>query len=221
MSALDTIRQLATGSRPTGGLLHTVRLSALGVEAYGEEAIVESFRAVPLDLSDATTIVEAPGHLAIFDGGNALFVDVATGGIARLWRLSTAEPVPDEAGIAVVFNADLTQARGDVFFAASDHPALAADADEAVMRAGRALTHDPAEDDLGIFRARAFVTRAFGDHNRGAALFAVYRLAGGPGLQSGFAMAAARWNADGMEIVRDIAGEDAIALREWTPRIPA
>jgi hypothetical protein len=221
MNALDTIRQLATGARPTGGLLHGARLSALGIETYGEEAIVESFRAAPLNLSDEATILEASGHLAIFDGDNALFADVATGGIARLWRLSAAEPVPDEPGIAVVFNPDLTQARGDIFFAASDHPALATDAEAAVMRAGRALTHDPAEDDLGIFRARTFVTRAFSDASGGAVLFAVYRLAGGPTRQSGFAMAAARWNADGMAIVRDIAGEDAITLRDWTPRIPA
>jgi hypothetical protein len=221
MSAFETIRCLATGTRPISGLLHTARLSALGVEAYGEEAIVESFRAAPLDLSDAATIVEAPGHLAIFDGDNALFADVAVGGIARLWRLSAAEPVPDEAGIAVVFNPDLSQARGDIFFAASDHPALATDAEAAMMRAGRALTHDPAEDDMVTFRARAFVSRAFGDASDGAALFAVYRLRGGPTRQSGFAMAAAHWNADGMEIVRDKAGEDAIALRDWTPRIPA
>jgi hypothetical protein len=176
---------------------------------------------VPLDLSEAATIIEAPRHLAIFDGDNALFADVATGGIARLWRMSAAEPMPDEAGIAVVFNPDLTQARGDVFFAASDHPALTADAEAVLMHAGRALTHDPGEDDMAIFRARAFVTRAFGDAARGAALFAVYRLAGEPARQSGFAMAAAHWNTDGMAIVRDTAGEDAIALREWTPRIPA
>jgi hypothetical protein len=221
MSVLETIRCLATGTRPMGGLLHTARLSALGVEAYGEEAVVESFRAAPLELSNAATIIEAPRHLAIFDGEIALFADVGTGGIARLWWLSAAEPVPDEAGIAVVFNPDLTQARGDVFFAASDHPALAIDAETAVMRAGRALTHDPAEVDRDTFRARAFVTRAFGDASGGAVLFAVYRLTGGPTRQSGFAMAAAHWNAHGMEIVRDKAGEEAIALRDWTPRIPA
>jgi hypothetical protein len=90
-----------------------------------------------------------------------------------------------------------------------------------VMRAGRALTHDPAEVDRDTFRARAFVTRAFGDASGGAVLFAVYRLTGGPTRQSGFAMAAAHWNAHGMEIVRDKAGEEAIALRDWTPRIPA
>lgn len=221
MSALDTIRQLATGSRPTSGLLHTARLSALGIEAYGEEAIVESFRTAPLDLSEAPKIVEAPGYLAIFDGDNALFADIATGGVARLWRLSAAEPVPDEPGIAVVFNPDLTQTRGDIFFAVSDHPALATDAETAVIRAGRALTHDPAEDDTATFRARAFVTRAFGDARCGAVLFAVYRLAGAPARQSGFAMAAARWSADDVEIVRDIAGEKAIALCDWSPRIPA
>jgi hypothetical protein len=221
MSALQVIRQLATGSRPTSGLLHTARLSALGVEAQGEEAIIESFRTAPLELSDAATIFERPGHLAIFDGPNAIFADLATGGMARLWRLSAADPVPDEPGIAVVFNPDLTQVRGDVFFSASDHSALATEAQEAVMRAGRALTYEAADDAITTFRARAFVTRAFGDADSGAALFAVYLLAGGPARHSGFAMAAACWNADGMAIVRDKAGEDAIALRDWTPRIPA
>jgi hypothetical protein len=114
----------------------------------------------------------------------------------------------------------LTQARGDVLFAATDHPELATDAVEYVQHAGsRLLQTDNEERDRRAFRARAFVIRAFGDTTGGAALFAVYRLSGNPASQNGFAMAAVRWTTNDVHIVRDLAGEVAAMRRPWTPRI--
>ena len=217
MSAVETLRMLAAGARPASGLLHTARLEAFGVEVYGEEAIVDSFRRAPFDLSDAAKIVVAIGHIAIFDGETALFADLSGESIARIWCLGDGDPVESEPQISVVFDPDLAQSRGDVFMAASDHAALAADAVESTMLAGRAI----ARDDPDSYLTRAFAIRAFGTAAEGAALFAVYRLAGKPDRTSGFAMAAARWTPDGLQIVRDHVGEDAVAERAWTPRIGA
>ncbi len=220
MSARDTLNALATGERPANGLLHphllhTVRLEAFGVEAYGEEAVVESFRRAPLSLSDHADVVEVPGHIAIFDSDTALFADLHGGNIARLWHLGEGMFVEREPGIAVVFDPDLAQVRGDVFVAASDHPALAADAIDCVMLAGRAI----ARDDRDAYRTRAFAIRAFGTATHGAALFAVHRLEGEHARVAGFAMVAARWTPGAMQLVRDRAGEDAIARQAWTPHV--
>jgi len=215
MTAVDTLRLLATGERPVASLLHTARLEAFGVESYGEEAIVESFRRAPFDLSDSATIVQAPGHVAIFDSETALFADLFGDTIARIWHLSDGDPVEAEPGVSVVFDPDLAQARGDVFLAASDHAALADDAVASVLLAGRVI----ARDDPAAYRTRAFAIRAFGSAADGAALFAVHRLEGEPRRRAGFAMAAARWTREGLQIVRDRAGEDAVTIRPWTPSI--
>jgi len=215
MNAVETLRALARGERPASGLLHAARLDASGAEAYGEEAIVERFRHAPIDLSPGAVVVEAPGHVAIFDGDVAVFADVFGQSIARLWCLGDGRPVVAEAGISVAFDPDLAQARGDVFFAASDHPALAPDAVDRVSAAGGVI----ARDDPTVFRARAFAIRAFGSASAGAALFAVYRLAGTAERTAGFAMAAARWSSGETQFVRDRAGESARAGRAWMPRI--
>ena len=220
MSAVDCLKTLAEGARPEAGLLHTARLEAFGVEVYGEEAIVESFRRAPFALSDTARIVEGlshegSGHIAIFDGDTVLFADLYGESIARIWHLGDGEPVERERGISVVFDPDLAQARGDVFIAASDHPALAPDAVERVKLAGRAIVCDGSK----AYRTRAFAIRAFGSFDEGVALFAIYRLAGTAERTSGFAMAAARWTRDGLQIVRDRAGEIATSKHPWTPRI--
>lgn len=220
MSAVEALKALAAGDRPASGLLHTARLEAFGVEAYGEEAIVECFRGETLDVSDAVTVIEAPGHVALFEDENALFADTSGDKIARIWRLSAGLHLDDEPQVSVVFDPDLLQTRGDVFFAASDHLALAADAVDAVLLAGRTIARaDDPDDDQSAYRTRAFAIRAFGTAMQGAALFAVYRLTGDPVRESGFAMAAARWTPDGLQIVRDRSGEAAASLRPWTPRI--
>jgi hypothetical protein len=221
MSVLDTLRTLAAGGRPVSGLLHTVRLEAFGIEVYGEEAVVESFRGDALELDDNAKIVVAPGHIAVFNRETALVADLHGANIARLWRLGGGLHLDGEREISVVFDPDLTQARGDVFFAASDHPQLSADAADEVRRAGRTIARaDDPEDDHNAYRTRAFVIRAFGNAVEGVALFAVYRLTGDPVRESGFAKVAARWTPAGLDITRDRAGEAAASLRPWTPRVP-
>ena len=217
MSAVETLRMLAAGERPITGLLHTARLEAFGVEVYGEEAIVESFRRAPFVLSDTATTVCAPGHIAIFDGDTALVADLAGESVARLWRLGNGDPVEAERGVSVIFDPDLMQARGDVFVAATDHPELAAEALECVVLAGRAI----ARDDPGAYRTRAFAVRAFGSADDGVALFAVHRLVGETVRAAGFAMAAVRWTPQGLLVVCDQSGEEAVVERPWTPRIGA
>ncbi len=220
MSAVDTLRMLAAGGRPESGLLHTLRLEAFGIEMYGEEAVLDSFRGDALDLDDTATVVEASGHVAIFDHDMALVADLYGTNIARLWRLGGGGHRDAEREISVVFDPDLAQARGEVFFAASDHPQLSVDAADQVRLAGRTIARaDDPDDDHSTYRTRAFVIRAFGNAVEGVALFAVYRLTGDPVRESGFAMAAARWTPAGLHIVRDRAGEAAASLRPWTPRV--
>jgi hypothetical protein len=215
MSAVETLRMLAMGERPAAGLLHTVRLESFGVEAYGEEAVVESFRGSPFELSDTAITIKTPGYVAVFDGSTALIADLYGDNIARIWRLGDGDARDGEAGVSVVFDPDLAQARGDLFLAASDHPALEANAVDRAVAAGRAINRENAES----YRTRAFAIRAFGTADEGVALFAVYRLAGEPARTSGFVMAAAHWTADNLQIVRDLAGEQSVAKRLWTPRI--
>ena len=218
MSAAAALRQLARGEHPKDALLHTARLEALGREHYGEEAILAGFRAAPLSFSDSATLIESADYCVLVGGEAAIFAELAGGHIARLWRLGGGEPGAAERAISVAFDPDLSQTRGAVLFAPADHPALAGDAGERVLQAARnaAEQADPA---LPALRTRVFVVRAYGSAAQGAALFAVYRLSGAERLTSGFAMALAWWTPDGDGLVRDVAGEAAVAARAWTPRI--
>jgi hypothetical protein len=216
MSALETLAQLRAGQRPSSCLLHSCRLHAFGCEAYGEEAIVERFRTMPHAVAGEQHVIVAPGHIALFAGAGAMIADLAGENITRIWRVGPGAPVLPEAGVSVVFDPDLTQARGDVFFCAGDHRALPADAADRVEAIGR----DLARSDEGA-RARAFAIRAFGSAHEGAALFALYRLSGDPVRACGFVHAAVRWAGDTLVIVRDLAGEAAVAATPWTPRIGA
>ena len=214
MSALDTLIQLRSGEWPASGLVHNCRLHAFGSEAYGEEAIVERFRTLPYVPADPVTVA-VPGHFAMFAGAGAIIADLSDDNIARMWRVGPGPAILPEPGVSVVFDPDMAQARGDVFFAASDHPALANDSADRVIEAGRAISRD----NDGSSRARAFVVRAFGSAAEGAALFAVHRMTGGPIRTSGFAMAAVRWTINELHIVRDLAGEQAVVKVPWTPSI--
>ena len=215
MIALETLQMLAAGQRPTSGLLHTARLAAFGTEFYGEEAIVEAFRRAPQTISDAAAVLGCRGHIAIFDSDTALFADLHGESIARIWRLGDGVPAAGEPAISVAFDPDLAQARGDVFAAATDHPALAPDAFEKLLQAGRTIAHaDPA-----AYRTRAIAVRAFGSATEGSALFAVHRLIGNPRRTAGFAMAAVRWTSDGLTTFKDRSGEAAAVTGAWTPCI--
>lgn len=223
MNTVATLRALASGARPQGQLLPPCRLSAFGTSAYGEEAIVQSFRNAPLALSDAAQTIEAEGHCAIFDGDNALFADLYGTAIARIWRLGPGEPGKTEPMIGVPFDPDLCQARGDVAFRAEDHPALAAEASDALIGIARDEARSFRNSEgPGPYRSRVFVIRAFSALKEAAALFAVHRL--GPDAQrsAGFSFVATRFrvedcSAADIQIVRDRAGEAAIEQAVWRP----
>lgn len=217
MSAVETLRTMLAGGRPTFGLLHTARLAAFGAEFYGEEAIIEAFRRENHVLSDAASVLASPGHIAIFDKDTVVFADLYGELIARIWLLGDGNPAAGETGVSVAFDPDLAQARGDVFAAASDHPALEPDAFEKVLQAGRSIAHG----DHTSYRTRAIALRAFGSASAGSALFAVHRLVGNPRRTPGFAMVAVRWAPDGLTIARDRSGEAASLAAAWTPCIGA
>ena len=216
MSALETIAQLRAGHRPAAGLLHTCRLHAFGSEAYGEEAIIERFRTMPYGMPADPAVVAAPGHLAVFAGGGAMIADLAGDNIARLWRVGPGTPVMPEPAVSVSFDPDLAQARGDLLFAASDHRQLATGAAPRVAAIGR----DVIQSDTA-YRTRAFAIRAFGTAMDGVVLFALHSLSGGSRRNAGFIHVAARWSGSDVAIVRDSAGEAAVAATGWMPRICA
>jgi hypothetical protein len=216
---------VASGERPDGEVLPACRLEAFGSEFFGEEAIVLSFRQSPLLFSKHANVVEGEGHLALFEGDTALIADVYSSAVSRLWRLGAGQPTHAETVVDVPFDPDLMQSRGDLAMRAEDHPALSPEAAPHVEEIGRSLSRDWSQDDgPASYRLRSFLIRAFDNGKKGAALFAVHRLGPGTVRTAGFFYAAAQFQMEGAKllnhrIVRDTAGEAAIGLRQWTPRV--
>ena len=213
MSVVETFSALCSGHRPDDdGLLGNARMEWGGGEAYGEEAILESFRANPID-SSRGVLVESETLAAWVGADAALIVDLYEGRIGRLWRLGAGSPPPAEPGVAVAFDTDLRQARGDVFFVGADHPALADRAQEAVLAAGQALL---AEDYVPpLHRARAFVVRAFSRGEDAVALYAVHRLTAEVPRRAGFGYALAHvGSAAAPRLI-----VDPWTPTDWTPRL--
>jgi hypothetical protein len=225
MSALTALLTLAAGQRPAGALLPPVRLHAGGAELFGEEAVVHAFRRAPIAFSDAADILEADGHVVICEGENALFASTYGELIARIWRIGPGEPGAVEPSLGVPFDTDLRQSRVDVGFRAEDRPALSADAASVVATIGADLAHGWTEGQgEGAYRTRPFLIRAFSNGADGAALFAIYRLGPDAVRTSGFAYAAARFRIENGQlvscrIVRDLAGEAAVAAAQWRARV--
>ena len=188
MSVAQAMTSIALGDAPPR-LLHSCRLEVGGFDAFGVEAISDAFRRDPVPLEDAV-VVEDAVHFAAITGDQALFADLYDGHVGRLWRAGRPAPHAPEPFVAVPFDPDLTQARGDIQFAASDHPNLAPDAGPRVRDSGLAiLAHD-----RFAWRSRAFCIRAFGEAQHGAALYAVYRMTSERVRSSGFGYAVAVWN---------------------------
>ncbi len=208
MSARDTLIRLAQGQRPGDRLLGACRLQWAGAEAFGEEAVLELFRAAPLDLAEAQAVETATGAALVGEEA-ALVADVYDGRIGRLWRVGAGDAPEAEPFVAVAFDPDLRQERGHVYLRGEDYPELPVAAHEAVLAAGHALIDVP-----GAHRARAFAVRAFGDSERTTALFAVHQLSGGRVRQAGFHHAVALIDPQGTRHVRD-----PHRPRDWTPRL--
>jgi len=197
MRMIEAMAAVASGHVPEA-LLHSCRLEVGGFDAFGIEAIGDAFRRDPVTL-DSAVIAESSMHFAAILGDQALFADLYGGNIGRLWRAGRAAPHPPEPFVAVPFDPDLRQARGDIEFLAGDHPQLDIDAEARVREVGRSiLAHDPT-----AWRSRAFAVRAFGTTDRGAALFSVYRMTADRIRTAGFGHAIALWDSDTVRIAVD------------------
>jgi hypothetical protein len=110
-----------------------------------------------------------------------------------------------------------------------DHPALSAEGFNAVEAIGRDLSRawrpgDQPNQGAGDYRIRPFLLRAFSAGNRGAALFAIYRLGPLEQRSAGFTFAAARFEVAGGKlagyaVTGDQAGEAALQAASWQPRV--
>ena len=203
MSVLDTITAIGAG-RPTERLLGNCRLAVGGYDAFGLEAIGNAFRCDPLAVDPGATTADER-HFALVAEGQGLFADLYDGNVGRLWRVGRPAPHPPEPFVAVAFDPDLRQKRGDVAFEARDHSGLADDAHGRVREAGLALL----DRDPTAWRSRAFCIRAFGTRVEGAALFAVYRMSGGVARTNAFGFAIAHWRGEQIELAIDAFGEQS------------
>lgn len=215
MSALETLTALMRGEHPRSGLLHNCRLEGCGSASYGVEAIVENFRVLPMANMTDHLAFEDAAHIAVLAGEEALFADLIDGNVARLWRMGSDDFRTAERGVSVSFDPDLVQKRQDFLFDPEIHPALSSNAFERLTVIGQGLA---AND--GAYRTRVYALRAFGTADRGAALFAVYRLDGDSERTSGFTYAAVAWGASETHIVHDVAGQAALSIQPWTPHVP-
>lgn len=209
----DTLALLAQGRRPADdGLLGNCRLEWSGGEAYGEEAILESFRVAPLDLANGV-LVSGDDVFAWVGADSALVGDLYDGRIGRLWRVGSGEtPIPEPA-VAVAFDPDLSQQRGGLHIRREDHRALDAGSTSALVAAiGTAIEGEAL---AGLHRARAFVVRALSADGASAALCSVHRLGGGAVRDSGFSYAVVLVSPDGTSSTV----HDHRRLTEWTPRL--
>ena len=202
MSALQTLIALVGGASMPVGILGTCRLESGNVDAFGTEAVASAFRRAPITGAENYAVVAASGHLALFGENDAVVADLFGENIGRLWRIGQPEPGAPEPAVSVAFDTDLRQARADVFVAAAEHAALDPAAIGRIEGLGRALVDD-ASPEHAAFRARAFAVRAFGDAEQGCVLFAIHALAAPPIRTPSLTYAAARWNGETTQIVRD------------------
>ena len=200
MSALETITAIGAG-RPTDRLLGNCRLAVGGYDGFGIESIGNAFRFDPLAVEEEATTADER-HFALVADGQGLFADLYDGNVGRLWRVGRPAPHPPEPFVAVAFDPDLRQKRGDLAFAADDHPGLDDDARDRVREAGLALL----DHDTTAWRSRGFCIRAFGSKTSGAALFAIYRMSGGVARTNAFGFAISRWHGERLDLAIDAIG---------------
>jgi len=178
--AIRTLRTLIEGRLPPdSGLLESARLSGLGAEVFGQEAIVAEFARVGRLLGDDAEYLQSEGSLLALDGTRAIVADLYSQRLARLWwvgmpAIAATAPRP----IAVPFDPDLAQVRGSVLFGPADHPDLTllhAQHVPAVVGAALPSLGVQSSDDGFVplpytpaFRRRAYVRRAFSAGERAA-----------------------------------------------------
>ena len=211
MSLRERLEALARGDAAGGLLLNTCRVEWAGAEAYGEEAIAELFRNEPMAFGDGAVFVRTATGAALVDADQALVADLYGEHVGRLWRIGAGGAPEAEPAVAVAFDPDLRQHRGDVYVRREDHPELAPDDLDRITKAGQRLV--AAIEGEPLHRARAFVVRAF-SADGAAALYAVHRLSGGATRQAGFGYAVAAWAGDRAALLHD-----QRRPLPWTPRL--
>lgn len=188
-TALDAISRGEAHS----AILPTCRLEWSGIEAYGEEAISELFRAAPL--AGESDLIECSHACLLSVGDGALFADLYDGQVGRLWRLGPGCSGGPERSVAVPFAPDLHQERGAIQFRLDDHPELHQGHAEAIIGIARTLLYPSGEHPL--HRARGFIIRAFSCGDAAAALVALHQLGGGDVRSSGWCYGGIRIAANG------------------------
>lgn len=208
MSLADRLVRLAAGERDPGDwLLGSCALTSARGDVYGEEAVAVAFCSAPATVG---TSIVTPRGVALFGDGAALFADVYDGRVGRLWRVdgdpAVAQTKPAEHRVAVAFDPDLAQRRGDVVAAAR-----AVDLAEGALARLTAALLPLVIAAPGEVRRRAFVVRAFGDDHATAGLAAIHTAAAG-GI--GFSYAAAMLTPTDAVLVVDRPGD-----APWSPRL--
>lgn len=212
------VRALAAGNPvPSGTVLQYARAQALGREIYGEEEIVEHF--CRHALTGQARFFGCDQHAVLVWPESALFADLSGNHILRLWRLGPGELLERERQVSVPFDADMMQARGDVFFEASGHPALNDRDLVRVEQAGRSIAQGW-RDTSGIaaLRVRAFCIRAFSADQAAVALFAVHVVSGTSQRTTSLVHELAIIE-DNETFIRDAAGEASERTMAWLPRV--
>lgn len=199
MSAVDALRALAIGRPLPDSILGACRLESGAVDAFGSEAIADAFRGSPLRDIELSTGLMCPSAAVLVTADEAVFADVYSGRVGRLWRIGQ-EDGGGEPAVAVAFDTDLHQTRADVFLRAADFPALAAGGCDRVREAGLAILDAVRPSS---FRARVFAIRAFGNATSGAALFAIHALAAEPVRHPSLTHAVGVWSGAGLRLVQD------------------
>lgn len=211
MSALVHLQAIGRGEKPANdGLLENARCGWGSGEIIGQEEILAAFCARPF-AGDEGLGVESRQGAALIGDKDALFADIYDGRIGRLWRVGRGVTLPHEPAIDLAFDPDMHQQRGEVFFRAEDHPELDAKEAEQVLAAAR--EHLDQLRRAGGLRVRAFVVRAFGAGDSGAALLAVYSMSNGPSRSVGFSHAIVGIGEGGNRVVSQQGRP-----RPWSPR---
>lgn len=186
---------------------------------FGEEMVLAQFQRHPLAM-DGAMVIASPSCFAAFADESALFGDLYDGHIGRLWRLDPAAVEDIEPAVSVAFDPDLTQARGDLFARAEDHPDLAPAAFATVREAGHALLAEVRSAAAPPFRVRAWLVRAVGTAGSTAGLYALHQLGDEvEGRSAGFTYAAVLVEGGTIRVLRDGAGEAQRLAAGWTPRL--
>ena len=214
MSGLDSLRNLATGTRPADdGLLGNAKLTWHHTDMMSEEDILASFAARPLSFSGSAMEVETATGCAIVDETAGLVADLYDGRIGRLWRVGDGNDKSREVAVDVAFDADMHQTRGLVSFRREDHPSLADDSVDPLLEGVKEVIARPGSG--GALRSRGFVVRAFGGRSGAVALVSLFALSNRASRSASTNYAIVTLNANGEKA--SVVGTAPPTV--WTPRL--